>query len=135
MKPSIIKNNIIRDNEDGAITIDEISISDVQVANNNVDDDWETKGEDNYNRIPLFREKGKIGKAIKINFDRDSYLSILTYETNSKINNGLKGKVIRLGNDWGVIKDQTDNSLKIWGLIDSSGKEGVEFEILPSYLK
>jgi hypothetical protein len=135
MKTSIIKNNVIRDNEDGAIRIDDVSVSGAQVANNNVDDDWKTKGENNFDRIPLFREKGKIGKAIKIDFDPNSYLSILTFESNSKINNGLTGKVIRLGNNWGVIKDQKDNSLRIWGLIDSSGKELVEFEILPSYLK
>ena len=134
-KPSIISNNIIRDNEEGAVSIIENSSSGVYVTNNNVDDGWETKGENNYNKIPLFRDKGIIGKAIKIDFDPNSYLSTLTLQSNSKMKSGLKGKVIRLGKDWGIIKDQNDNSLRIWGLVDSAGKEIVEFEILSSYNK
>jgi hypothetical protein len=135
MKPSIIKNNIIRDNEDGAIKIDEISVSGAQVENNNIDDEWETKGENNFNRIPLFRDKGKISRAVKIDFDPDRYLTTITLDGKLKIKDGLKGKIIRSGDKWGVIKDQKDNTLRIWGLIESSGRELVEFEILPSYSK
>jgi hypothetical protein len=74
-----------------------------------------------------------MGKALSIELELDSHVTTLSYEDNSKINNRLNGKIIRIDNDWGVIRSQKDNTLSIWGLIDSSGKKLVEFEILPFY--
>jgi hypothetical protein len=133
MRPSIIKNNIIRDNEKGAISITINNSMDTIVDSNNVDDDWKSKGNNNFDKIPLFRDKGIMGKALSIELELDSHVTTLSYEDNSKINNRLNGKIIRIDNDWGVIRSQKDNTLSIWGLIDSSGKKLVEFEILPFY--
>ncbi len=133
MKPIIIKNNIIRDNEEKAIRIVENAGSSPLVENNNVDDDWETKGDKNFNRIPIFRKNGIIGKALKIQFNSDTYVSLVTLDDKSKINKELRGKVIRIGDDWGVIKDHQDHKIQVYGLMKSSGEKMVEFEILPSY--
>jgi len=133
MKPIIIKNNIIRDNEEKAIRIVKNAGSTPIVEDNNVDDDWVDKGENNINRIPIFRKNGKIGKAKEILFDPEKFLTFITLDESSKKYSGLEGRVVRIGNDWGVIKDQQENIIRIWGLLESAGKELVEFEILPSY--
>jgi hypothetical protein len=133
MNSSIIQDNIIRDNEKGAIGISFGDGPEPLISDNNVDDDWDSRGENNYNRIPLFRDKGIIGKALKIAREQDSQMTLLRHDDNSKINSSLKGKIIRIDNDWGVIRGHKDNILKIWGLTNSSGKSLVDFEILPNY--
>jgi hypothetical protein len=132
MMPSIIKNNIIRDNEKGAIAIDNNVGQYPIVEKNNIDDTLESQ-DDNYNRVPLFRDKGIVGKALDVEFDSASYQTTLIPEDKSLFKKKVLGKVIRIADDWGVIKNQSDNRLTIWGLVQSIGSNIVDFEILPSY--
>jgi hypothetical protein len=133
MGSGIIKNNIIRDNEKGAIDISTNNGPELLIENNNVDDDWKSKGKDNYDKIPLFREKSVMGKVIKIAVDMKTYTSTLTINADSNINKDIEGKVIRIADDWGVIKSIENDTLKIWGLINSSDKESADYEILSLY--
>jgi len=133
MGSSIVKNNIVRDNEEGAINITTNNGPDPRIENNNLDDDWETKGEQNYNRIPLFRKNSIIGEAKEIEFNQNTFVTSLFLEDKSIINNSLNGRIIRVGDDWGVIKHHKNDVIQVWGLTESSTKVSAKFEVLPSF--
>jgi parallel beta-helix repeat protein len=133
MNSSIIQDNIIRDNEKGAIGISAGEGPEPLISNNNVDDDWESKGENNYNRIPLFRERSIIGEAREIIYNQDTFITLVTLNDTAKTIKNINGKVIRVGNDWGVIKGYQNNIIHVWGLLKTSVRTSTGFEILPNY--
>ena len=133
MNSSIIQDNIIRDNEKGAIGISAGEGPEPLISNNNVDDDWESKGENNYNRIPLFRERSIIGEAREIIYNQDTFITLVTLNDTAKTIKNINGKVIRVGNDWGVIKGYQNNIIHVWGLLKTSVRTSTGFEILSNY--
>jgi hypothetical protein len=133
MGASIIRDNLIRDNEKGAIDITTAMGAEPIIANNNVDDEWEEKGDKNYNQIPLFRSRSIIGEAKQITYNQDTFITLLTIDDTSKTIKNIKGKVIRVGNDWGVIKNYQNKKIHVWGLLESSARTSAEFEILSDY--
>ena len=65
----------------------------------------------------------------------------LRVQSRIKINTALSddqdlgGRIIRIGERWGVIIAYNDNVFTVWGDMYTSEKQEMTYEILPSYTK
>ena len=103
------------------------------VEQNNIDRKWDILGKDNYNQDPGFVDDGLKGRVTEIRFDPIHCVSIIT--AGEKIENGrqLLGRLLRLVQQWGVIKDCVEKKLTVWGDLRTHAQKELEFEIIPSY--
>jgi hypothetical protein len=131
--PTIIQNNIIRENHKGAISIREDHGQPLIIKNNNMQGNEFIKG--NYDKDPGFIEDGISGKYLSVDFDSSYFVSSLKLENDIEINFPFAGRVIRIDDQWGVIKEVKGDHIIVWGEFDPGSGAKNEFEILPSYRK
>jgi len=83
----------------------------------------------NYSKKPNFRNDRIIINAFSTNWERSRYCSKIYDPTKQFKPDGLVNRVVKSGDRYSVIIENTETILKIWG--DFSGK--TKFEVLPSY--
>ncbi len=122
--PGDYRNNIIR----GYIKLE----TEAALTYNNVGRGWE--GEGNFFGDPKFVNDGRKGKAVVTAFDRKHFITHLKPSKIGLGNEDYAGRVIRIGEKWGVIKSSGSRSLQVWGDYTRYGFSNVtEFEIMPTY--
>jgi hypothetical protein len=131
--PTIIQNNIIRENDKGAISIWEDRGQPMIIKNNNMQGNGLING--NYDKDPGFINDGISGKYESVEFDSTYFVSSLKLERDIDIKFPIAGRVIRIDDQWGVIKGVKDEQIIVWGEFDTASSGKNEFEILPSYSK
>jgi hypothetical protein len=125
-QPSVISQNIIRENEN-KIMIETFGGPDVILEKNNTDDG--IAGSKNLN-MKVEIEDNKIIDVIQILFEKDFYISMIEVDTENSLND-LNGRVVRLNDFWSVIKEVENNIIYVWG--DASGSNADVIEILSDY--
>jgi parallel beta-helix repeat protein len=129
IKPSILTGNIIRGNTMTQIGVeaDENPI----VTQSNVQGGFVGAG--NTDADPLFPSNGISGSASGLTFDSRRFVTTLTIANGNLDPDSLKGRVIRVGTEWGVIGSNDKQTLSIWGNLRKNGAGATTFEIVPTY--
>ncbi len=124
--PGEYRNNIIH----GLIEIDTA----VELTYNNLTRGYEGIG--NFIGDPQFVDNGEKGKAVVSAFDRRHFLTSLKYarsNTDSE-NENYSGRVIKVGEKWGVVASNDAEKINVWGDFSRSGYSDIaDFEIMPTY--
>ena len=133
MQPAIIRGNIIRENEKGAFIVLNNAGPAPLFEGNNVDDQSVTLGTQNFDRSPKFVDDGISGKIKQISFDPLRVQSRIKIGLSLSADVDLAGRVLRIGERWGVIKESHDRTITVWGELEASDGQDLMFEILPTY--
>jgi hypothetical protein len=133
MQPSMIRNNIIRENEKGALVILKNAGSPPQIENNNMDIANGLDSNQYFDRDPGFVSDVLDGVVSEIIFDTATFQSRIKIKEPLSANKNLAGRVVRIGGNWGVITEYTEQTLTVWGNIFTAEKQDMTFEILSSY--
>jgi hypothetical protein len=84
----------------------------------------------NVDTDPKFEDDGFTGTVTAMTFDRNSVLTTILVADRRLEPNALAGRVIRVADNWSIVKTNTDDELIAWGkLLEYKG----DFEILPTY--
>jgi len=122
--PGDYRNNIIR----GLIKLD----TEAALTYNNVGRGWEGTG--NFFGDPKFVSDGKQGKAVVTAFDSKHIVTHLAPSNTDLGNEDYAGRVIRIGEKWGVVASSGSGLIQVWGDYTRSGfSDLTEFEIMPTY--
>jgi len=131
-QPSELKMNIMRDNEQGPLKITTDKGPPLILLDNNMDSDLYLTH--NYNREASFISDEIRGKIKSIIFDEFRHLSFIEpVETLTEVNN-LTGRIIRVGDHWGVIQKIENGKIAAWGHFGEKTMTGLDFDILHSFI-
>jgi hypothetical protein len=117
--PSSIKSNLIGG--------DFYANTPVLVENNYIKNDSLQEG--NYSEYPGFLEDSQDITAFSTNFSRFQYLTEVLLGTESLQPGSLSSRIVKVGDRWGLVKNNNSRSLTIYG--DFSGE--ISIKVLPSY--
>ncbi len=126
--PSIVRNIIIRENERASILLKNDATQSLIVEFNNIEGGYE--GEGNSDEAPDFPREMMMSRIKEIRFD--SVQLTTTIRTVKALEGKLTGRVVRLGERWGVIQDVSGRDVLIRGDL-SPRQNASEFMILPFY--
>jgi len=129
-KPSVIEENIIQQNEGLELNIENDSSELVNVKNNSIHSLYEVGATDN--RIVQFENDSILGKISNIKYDALTYQTIISV-TEQMDNKMIKGRVIKIGDFWGIIKEGRENKIFVWGNVGSTTTQTSNYEIISSY--
>lgn len=122
--PGVYRNNIIH----GLIKTE----TEVEFTYNNLTRGYE--GEGNFIGDSQFVENGKKGEAVVSTFDQRHFLTSLKLLKTNPLNEDYSGRVIRIGEKWGVISSNDSEKIRVWGDFSRSGYSDLaDFEIMPTY--
>lgn len=125
LKSPTLRNNIIRDNVGGDL---EIQTADTEVTYNNVPGKWQ--GEGNIDADPRFEDDRIKGTVTKVGFNDKMFTTTLTVKGASLKKDSLAGRVIRVGDDWSVVRANSGAGIDVWGRLEGKAKD---FYILESF--
>ncbi|MBN2357787.1 right-handed parallel beta-helix repeat-containing protein [candidate division KSB1 bacterium] len=128
---SIVRRNIMRENERGTINIRQDYGRPLIVELNNIQGGFE--GEGNYDRKPEFIDDVVKGMALSVSFDPVSCTTTAVLKKAMDKKMQLAGRVMRLGKEWSVIRSADDKKIILWGDLSDARDEGLEFEIISQY--
>jgi len=128
-KPSVISQNIIVNNEGGAIELDKDSEKMVKMSGNTIKEEYP----DDKSK---YLERRKKEQNLKVSiasayFDQTSFKTMLTM--NDQIANNLTGRLVRLNNKWSIVQNHESNQLIIWGDLLGDSQDSKILNILPVY--
>jgi hypothetical protein len=128
-QPSRIQGNVIVRNEKGPIRIDASAGEPPIVTGNVLDGPSSIDG--NTSTGQAFAEDGRTFHITSVLADPDHCFTLLEVSASTGEARALAGRVIRLEDQWSVIRDNEDNVISVWGRLASTGDGDVE--ILPTY--
>jgi len=131
MMPSRILNNILRDNEKGAIRFLANAGPPPIVEGNNIEGGYAGRG--NFDRQPGIAADGVSGTATSAEFDRARGVTLLVAAQPLESKAGLEGRVIRLDRRWGLVKEVRGNRIAVWGDLSGGTSRNGRFEIIAGY--
>jgi hypothetical protein len=133
MQPAIVRGNIIRENEKGAFLLLNNAGPAPLFEKNNVDDRSVSQGTQNFDRPPKFIDDRISGQIKEISFDPLRIQSRVKIGPSLSDDQNLTGRVLRIGERWGVIIESHDRTITVWGELQASNRQDLMFEILPTY--
>ncbi len=128
-QPSVIEENIIRDNE-GKIIIESAYEGQVIIKNNNISNGEYSK--DNFDKAVKFGEDKIVGKIVRTSFDSNTYQTIIDIDK-SLGDDKVEGRVLNIGDYWGVIIKVENKKLTVWGNVNWCSSEEENFIIISDY--
>jgi hypothetical protein len=131
LQPSLIKNNIMRGNENGPLKITTDKGHPIILLNNNLDSDSYVI--DNYDFAPSFDSNGLQGRIKSIDYDENSYISTIKPVGKLSDLNNLAGRIIHIGDRWGVIQKVEKGKIFTWGNFGEKILMKMDFDILQSF--
>ena len=133
LKPSLITENIFYDNGgSGGFGTDESSTDAPVMKKNDVQGGYKGGGgEGNFDEKPQFVDDAVGGNFTSADYDDQRVVTTLTVKSAGG-GNDLAGRVITVGDKWGVIKRGGDGKLLVWGDVRPKEKTG-DFRIAPTY--
>jgi hypothetical protein len=120
--PPVLAGNVIAHNHPEQILVAQTASGKPRIENNAVAES-EAVGS-------WFADDAIEGTVSTSTFDPPAYITRLELDRGSLQDGGLAGRVIRLGNSFGVVKANTANQISVWGQLTGSERE---FEVLSSY--
>jgi hypothetical protein len=133
MQPAIVRGNIIRENEKGAFLLLNNAGPAPLFEKNNVDDRSVSQGTQNFDHPPKFIDDRISGQIKEISFDPLRIQSRVKIGPSLSDDQNLTGRVLRIGERWGVIIESHDRTITVWGELQASNRQDLMFEILPTY--
>jgi len=130
-QPVIIQNNLIRGNEEGPLKITTDKGHPILLSNNNMDTDSYLI--DNDNVEPPFKSDGMQGRIKSIDYEDFLYLSVIDPGNKIASKEQLAGRIIHIGDQWGVIQKIVNGKIWAWGNFKEKILTKMDFEIMPSY--
>ena len=131
--PSIIRRNIVRENDGRPLQIDYNAGQPLIVEENNMAGKY--AGHGNYDCDPEFQKDGVYGNIKSAQFDSIYYTTNILLLWPVEKGNQLSGRVLHWGNQWGVVETAHNKCIVVWGNLTSASKRELSFEIIPSYCK
>jgi len=131
LQPSLIQYNIMRENEEGSLKITTDKGHPLILLNNNMDTDSYLIDNDNFD--PLFFADGQQGRIKSIDYDDNVYLSVIEPVKKLSDKDRLSGRIIHIGDRWGVIQKVVNGKIWVWGNFREKILLKMDYEILPSY--
>ncbi|NOX67399.1 MAG: hypothetical protein GXO85_16765 [Chlorobi bacterium] len=126
-KPSLIIDNIIRENEGKAFS----SNLEVIFEDNNINEN--VKNQHNKNKAVKFTNKSITGEIINIKFDKNKFQSVIEIEKKPD-QKSLAGRVIQVGDFWSVVQRSENSKIYVWGNISLRVKNIDTYSILSDYI-
>ena len=130
-QPSLIQNNIMRGNEEGPLKITTDKGHPLTILNNNMDSESFLIDNDNFD--PAFISDGLQDRIKSIEYDDRIYLSVIEPIKKLSDTEFLRGRIIHIGDRWGVIQKIVNGKIWVWGNFKEKILMKMDFEILPSY--
>jgi hypothetical protein len=127
MKPPLIRGNIVRGNEGGQIRVE--GAEPVVAEGNNIEGGYPGAG--NEDRDPNRDTRRYSGPVAGITYDAASGRTTLSVDSLPLPAARLPGRVLRVGDRWGVVHSARAGALVAWGDLRPAG---TSYELLPSYL-
>ena len=128
---SVVRRNILRDNEKASISMGVNVGEPLLLEGNNLQGKFPGKG--NHDQMPGFNSQSIRGMATSAGFDSISFCTTVVLQTLLERTDHLAGCAMRLGEEWGVIKAVEGNQLLVWGNLMSGKTTDLDFEILSRY--
>jgi hypothetical protein len=100
---------------------------------NNIDMDSSEMQNGNFDKDPDFNRDGIEGYITSIHCDLSEYTTLLELKKPLENIKLLPGRLLRMGNQWSVIKEVKSGKLVVWGNLSSIKDRNQKFEIIPSY--
>jgi len=119
LRPSVIDGNIFADNPEGNISV--TGTKDVEIR----PQDPESGG-----IIIIETEPMGISEAV---YDENTDETMVFPADASRLDSGMTGKVVRIGEKWSLVKDVSDKGLVVWGDLTVLGEDQKILEFLPVY--
>jgi hypothetical protein len=126
---SIVKNNIIRGNEN-RMMIETFGGKDILIQNNNIDE--EVSGKRNVDETVTIEDDAEKVKIKNMSFDDKLYQTVIEVEK-GYLEKSLSGRVVRINDFWSVINKVDGNKIFIWGNVSTESEKSLELEIISSY--
>ena len=133
MKPSFIRENTIRENRKGDFIVAKNTAQAPLFAKNNVDDQSIEEGPGNFNTDPAFVDDGFNGEFVGMIHDRQGMSYQVEIKEPLPDEPDLQGRIIKIGDHWGVIRTSRGHRLVVWGDFEILPPTISRFEIVPSY--
>lgn len=119
LKPCVVKDNII--------WADYKQNVEAEVSNNNMK--YQVKDEDNYSKIPKFKNNGLNLTLASSNYFSKKSFTVLMLLNKKFAENELVNRVVKIGERWSVVKSNESNLIELWG--NFAGETTIT--ILPTY--
>ncbi|MFC2135607.1 right-handed parallel beta-helix repeat-containing protein [Bacteroidota bacterium] len=129
-QPSIIENNIVRDNE-GVIVVSTAYNGQVVIQNNNISKREYPEG--NYDQAVQLGDGEIVGEIVSAKFNCKTYQTMI--ETDKLREEELIGRVIRVGDFWSVITKVEKKKIFVWGDVNRRSSDKSSFMIISDYKK
>ncbi len=131
LKPSIITGNLIYGNEAGQLSAEKGEEAPL-VTRNDIQGGY-AGGEGNFDQKPEFAEDGVKGRIQSLVYDELRRVTTMAAGDLSGVGEALAGRVLRVGEKWGVIKGAGEGKIAVWGDLRPERDALTEFTIAPSY--
>ena len=131
LMPSVVRNNIIRENVRTAINLREDIGHPLVIENNNVEGGFAGKG--NYDQEVDMVDDVLKGVVLTVAFSPQTYTTTVVVKLSGKTGSALAGRVIWIGERWGVIKTAAKDELVVWGNLADHTAKGSECQIVSQY--
>jgi len=132
-EPSKVSNNIFFNNEKGSLNIRDESVQNPIIEKNFIQGGFE--GGKNSNKIPLKKSNRLETHILSAKFDQNSYATIITLKRPLKTNLQLEGRIIRINENWSIIKAVQSDRIDVWGDVSKGIKRDHIIEIIPDYIR
>jgi hypothetical protein len=131
LKPPIITENLIYSNGKGNLRAPNTGEDAAIVTDNDIEGGY-AQGKGNFDEKPEFVADGVTGAVKSIAYDDQRALTTIAADglpDHAK----LQGRIINIGDKWGVIKQAGDGKLLVWGNVAPKEGPAGEFKISPTY--
>jgi parallel beta-helix repeat protein len=132
--PSEIHDNIIWGNQDKDLALGDYKGPAPDVSDNYART-FQNITQDSQVTKPGFLNDGLDGKGT-LDYGKNLHQTVISIDRSGSAlkENILAGRIIRMGDQWRVIHDNTVNEITFWGGVDAAGKnETVDFTIAPTF--
>ncbi len=129
---SPIENNFIFGNENGSLLV-EANKGELPIFNDNwIEEELESGSASGNDFNQVVTDDGLIFEMISTRFNISEFTTSVTVPQSVLLDADLGGRVLRLADQWAVVRSNDENSLTVWGKLSlPEGKAAAE--ILPTY--
>lgn len=132
-QPSVARNNVIRRNGEKNMDVKASEWTSLIVEDSNIEGGYEGPG--NVDEDPGFKDDSLTGMVKSHHFNPDLMTTVLTLKKTFKKDDDFSGRVIRVGDQWSVVKESRTKYLIVWGDMTVQGEGELEYHVIPTYSK
>jgi hypothetical protein len=131
LKPSLITANLIYGNEGAQLGVEKGHEEPV-VTGNDIEGGY-PGGRENFDREPEFLDDGLKAKVVSLDYDAFRAVTTIAAGGLAGADGGLAGRLVRIGEKWGVIQHAGRGTITAWGDLRHTLEKATELTIAPTY--